>query len=133
MQKKEVALNVHCPKCGKSLMDKEHEILDKPSIKLQFDFKGERWIVRLCSIYGAYDTISEIAIGQNDIIDFFCPHCNENLRSKSVCEKCKTPLVILKMDNGGTVNICSRKGCQNHFISFKEITDDIIKFFSQIK
>jgi len=130
---REISLNVNCPVCGKSLMDHDNMILEKPSIKIDFEQNNKRWIMRLCSVYGNYNVFSEIGVEKEKIINFYCPHCQANLKSRCVCQECRAPMVSLALNIGGTVNVCTRKGCKKHYLAFEEITDKVIGFFTDLK
>jgi ssDNA-binding Zn-finger/Zn-ribbon topoisomerase 1 len=126
-----VSLNVKCPICKESLMDIEQQLNGKPSIKLNIQGGGARGTIRLCSIYGCYDHKSEIDLSKVDIAEFSCPKCNQLLTGKDVCEKCGAPMISFLLDVGGRVNICSRKGCPNHFVAFENIDDSLRKFYEE--
>lgn len=127
----QISLNVRCPICKKSLMDEEHPINGKPSVKLNIKGNGGRGVIRLCSIYGSYDHQCEIDLTNVDIAEFTCPHCNQLLNVKETCDRCGAPMVTLTMDVGGKVNICSRKDCPNHYVSFEDIYDAMKRFYEQ--
>ncbi len=126
-----VSINVKCPICQKSLMDTENPLNGKPSIKINIQGGGLRGIIRLCSIYGCYDHKSDIDIGNIEIAEFSCPHCNQILNVAEKCDLCKAPLVTFLMDVGGKVSICSRKGCTKHFVAFENVNDELRKFYNE--
>lgn len=124
-----VSINVTCPMCKKSLMDQEVMLHGKPSIKLNIQGEDVRGTIRLCSLYGCYDHKSDVDISKIDIATFSCPHCNQVLNRKDTCETCGAPLLSFLMDVGGTVSICSRKGCSKHYVVFEDIKDEMRKFY----
>jgi len=117
-------LNVKCHYCEKSLMDPEHKINDKPSILLKIEIDDKSNFIRLCSIYGSYDHKSDLSIPERVIARFYCPHCDRQLVTKMECEECRAPMVSLNVINGGKVIICSRKGCEKHYIAFEELSSN---------
>lgn len=127
--KKEVSLSLKCPNCCQSLMDEQHTICDKPSIKLNVETEHERGVLRLCCIYGNCSKTIDVAIDEGEIVAMFCPHCNQELSIKENCEICGAPLVAFFIKAGGTVRICSRNGCTNHTIVFKDVSEEMSKFY----
>ncbi|MFO7615049.1 MAG: hypothetical protein R6W71_10455 [Bacteroidales bacterium] len=128
---KVVSLNVKCPHCDHSLMDESHLINNKPGICLDIQTsirqKGNIW---LSSIYGDYNYSSEFTIPEGDVVEFYCPHCNQSLRRKKVeCDLCEAPIVSFNCTIGGRVSICSRHGCKNHYIVFEDLDTTIRKFY----
>lgn len=126
-----VSLNVKCPKCRLSLMDFNYLLNEKPSIKLNIRAGEERGIIHLCSIYGCYDHESNITIPKNVIAQFTCPHCNQILNSKEDCDECSAPMVPFILEMGGKVSICSRNGCQKHYVAFEDLSDTLRKFYDE--
>jgi hypothetical protein len=126
-----VSIHVKCPLCRTSLMDHEHKLQDKPSIKLNIQVGKNRGVIRLCSIYGNYDHEATLDLSGVDIAEFSCPHCNQVLNSNETCGKCGAPMVPFIMDIGGKVNICSRKGCSNHYVAIEDLYNTLIKFYDE--
>jgi len=71
------------------------------------------------SIYGSYDYETNVDIPDNAIVRFFCPVCGKELKSESKCDVCNAPMIPINLEEGGRVRFCSRKGCTNHVIEFK--------------
>ncbi|MDD3877196.1 MAG: hypothetical protein PHT69_11280 [Bacteroidales bacterium] len=126
--KKSIKLSLKCPFCGKSLMDEEHLLNEAKSIKVNIETsagKGQLW---LCSIYGCYDHEANISIKENEIVNMSCPHCQTSLLRDIKCKKCDAPMTGMNIIAGGKVNICSRKGCDNHYVLFEDINDVMTLF-----
>ncbi len=117
-----ISLNVKCPVCGKSLMDKENLVDGKQSIKLNIEVKNKKGIIRLSSIYGSYNYKCDIELPTNEIIKFFCPNCSSEIKSDMECDYCQAPMIPLVLDIGGKVGFCSRVGCKGHFLKFEDIS-----------
>ncbi len=127
-----VALNVKCPHCKKSLMDPYHRIHEKPSILLDIESGGKKGKIRLCSYYGCYTHESTIELKEGEIVHLFCPHCHEELISKSkTCSECNAPMIPLALQKGGRVYICSRVGCNKHFLSFENISEALTRLYNE--
>ncbi|NIA23499.1 MAG: class I tRNA ligase family protein [Proteobacteria bacterium] len=114
-----IPLKLKCPICSASLMDEKKLIDDKPSLHLIIEIQGKRGDIWLSSIYGNYDYETNIDIPDNAIVRFFCPVCGEELKSESKCDICNAPMIPINLEEGGRVRFCSRKGCTNHVIEFK--------------
>ncbi|MBU1370844.1 MAG: hypothetical protein KJ578_02170 [Bacteroidetes bacterium] len=126
---KEVSLVVKCPLCSEPLMDKVHLINKRPSVKINIETAHERGVLRLCGLYGNSSKESDIEIEEGEIVSMFCPHCNKELSIKETCETCGAPLIAFVIKAGGVVRICSRNGCTNHHIVFKEVSEELSKFY----
>ena len=126
-----IQVNVKCPHCGKSLMDEEVKIDDHPSVKLNIQWSGKRARLCLSSLYGSYKVDSELPVPEGEVVKFFCPHCNVNLAGSRSCEKCNAPMVPLRFTEGGTVQICSRRGCKKHLIEFEELETALRAFYDK--
>jgi hypothetical protein len=124
-----ISLKVKCPVCNKPLMDKDHKVDNEPSIKLAIETGGKKGTLRLSSVYGSFNYMADIEIPDNEIVNFFCPHCREDLHSAEMCKTCDAPLVSLILDLGGKVSFCSRKGCQDHSVGFEDLSDALKKLY----
>jgi predicted RNA-binding Zn-ribbon protein involved in translation (DUF1610 family) len=129
---KKVAVKVRCPKCNALLMDDTHLINNKNSIFLKISFLDKKGNIYLSSIYGDYNYTCDILIPDDQVVDFVCPHCDENLKRKNIqCDACSAPIVSFNCTVGGRVNICSRHGCKNHYVVFENLDTAIRKFYSE--
>jgi len=128
---KSVSVKVKCPHCNSSLMDSAHPLHEKSSIKLNLQQSKERGVIYLCSIYGCYDHQCNIELKGNEIAEFTCPHCNQILNSTEKCQICNAQMVPLNLDIGGRVAICSRNGCENHYVAFEDPNDVITRFYDE--
>ena len=126
-----VSIEVICPNNRKSLMDRDTLLHERPTIKLNIQNGTNYGTVRLCSVYDCYDQISDITINDGEIVRFFCPDCNQELKGNMTCELCGAPLISLPIKMGGKVMFCSRKGCKNHFVAFADLSTEIKKFYEE--
>ncbi len=129
--KNRVSLHVKCSLCSHSLMDNERFINGKPSVKLNITTDEDRGVAWLCSMYDCHDKEVSIKLKDREIVSFFCPHCNKELAVHNECDVCGAPMVSLVIKAGGTVLVCSRNGCTNHFITFREIGAELSKFYEE--
>jgi len=126
-----MSLRVKCPKCGHSLMDREHAVDNVPGIHLDIQCRDKNGEIWLSSIYGSYNFNCSIELPKNEIVHFFCPECHEPILSKNECNVCNAPMVPFFLDIGGKVNICSRFGCTNHFVEFEDLSIALSKFHEE--
>jgi predicted RNA-binding Zn-ribbon protein involved in translation (DUF1610 family) len=130
---KKIALTVKCPECQASLMDSSFRINNKDSIKLHIRVKGdEKGTIWLSSIYGDFNYTCDLQIPEEEVANFYCPHCSKLLnRSNVVCDICGATIVSFNCVVGGRVNICSRNGCRNHFVVFEDLDTAIRKYYDE--
>lgn len=128
---KQISLNVKCKKCGKSLMDYKKIINDKPSIGCDIKVNDQKGRIWLCSTYGCYDHQADIDIPTRTEVEFFCPHCLENLETTIRCNSCRSNMIKFDIEIGGVVSICSRAGCTNHYVMFEDLADAIRKYHQE--
>lgn len=125
-----LAVNVKCPYCKKSLMDDETQIDGFPGIRARIQYGNKTGSLYLSAIYGSFNIVSEFHIPEEEIVLFFCPECHASLLLKDLCEECKAPLAFLELKNGGTVQICSRRGCKYHAIDYSNISQKISALYN---
>ncbi|MCK4236959.1 MAG: NAD(P)H-dependent oxidoreductase subunit E [Candidatus Krumholzibacteria bacterium] len=109
-------VEVSCARCNHSLMDPDYLIDGCPSIKVIISFENKHGWFLLSSLYGSYKVACEHNIPDNTIINFFCPHCNAELKSSTDCTECGAPMVPMIVKGGGMVQVCSRHGCKSHIL-----------------
>ena len=110
-EKRVFSIDVSCPFCNHSLMDDSFYIEGRPSIRVTVSFGQNHGWVRLSSLYGRYDVFSEHEIPFDTVVNFFCPHCHAELIGSWECAMCGAPMVPMIVRGGGTIRICSRRGC----------------------
>lgn len=128
--KKDIALQVKCPACQKSLMDRHHRLDGYPSVALRARTRGKQGWLRLSPLYGSYAVESELALPDGTIARIFCPACEAELRSAVTCDQCRAPMVPLLLREGGRIYICSRKGCRKHYLEFEDVDEALSKFYA---
>lgn len=126
-----VALNVKCPSCSESLMDKKHLVDNKPSILLHVEHNNKKGVINLSSIYGSYNYICDIEIPDGEVANFSCPHCNAKLKAKTECLTCGGEMIPFYLDMGGKVSICARSGCKNHHVEFEDLSQALKKMYQE--
>ncbi|MFC2119081.1 hypothetical protein ACFLSY_10600 [Bacteroidota bacterium] len=125
-----ISLKVKCPVCGKSLMDNDHLVDNKPGIRLNIEFEDNKGQIWLSSVYESYNHFTEMDIPDKEIVVFSCPECNSSIDYKEDCDMCDAPLIKFNLDMGGKITLCSRKGCKNHFIGFVDLSVALKKFYN---
>ncbi len=109
-------LEVSCPRCNHSLMDPDHLIDGYPSIRLTVSFGHEHGWLRLSCLYGSYSIELGNEVPVDTVVNFFCPHCHEELIGAWNCTVCGAPMVPMIVRGGAIVQICSRRGCKSHML-----------------
>jgi NADH:ubiquinone oxidoreductase subunit E len=109
-------VEVSCPRCNHSLMDKRHYVDGYPSISVTISFNSTHGWLRLSCLYGSFSVDSEYKVPMDATVNFFCPHCHEELITSSSCPNCGAPMVPMHVRGGGSVQICSRRGCKGHLL-----------------
>lgn len=127
---KKLIVNVKCPYCRKSLMDEEKQIGGYPGVKTRIQYHEKTGILYLSAVFGSFNILSDIYIPKEEIVLFFCPECNASLLLKDLCEECKAPLAFLELKSGGTVQICSRRGCKYHFMDYTNFAQKLSAFYN---
>ena len=109
-------VTVRCPHCNHSLMEKNCLVDDLPSIGLTISYNRTHGRLNLSSLYGSFSIDSEINIPDGTALDIFCPYCHTELNTKSICPLCNASMVSMVVQDGGVVQVCSRRGCRNHMM-----------------
>ena len=125
-----LTLQLKCPVCGKSLMNNEYKVDEKPGIKLNIDINNKNGIIFLSSIYGSYNLRCNIPTPVDKVAELTCPECSTKLTGDKICEECGAPMVSFDIEEGGKVCICSRSGCKNHVIEFHEFSEVLKNIYS---
>ncbi|MDX9929689.1 MAG: hypothetical protein RBS37_07540 [Bacteroidales bacterium] len=126
-----IVLSVKCPHCGTSLIDQGKMVRNHPGIKINIVTDSNRGILWLCPVYGCFAHDSDISLAKDEVVKFFCPHCNKSLLINQMCDQCGAPMVAMNIKIGGKVNICSRNGCNNHFMVFEDPNDALGLFYDK--
>jgi NADH-quinone oxidoreductase subunit E len=114
-------IEVSCPRCNHSLIDKDYHIDGYPSIRVTLSFGREHGWLRLSALYGSYTVESEHEMPAEAVFNFFCPHCHSELRGAADCPECSAPMVPMIVRGGGVVQICSRRGCKGHMLDLNGV------------
>lgn len=125
-----IQVKVKCPQCGKSLMEEKTKIDDHPSIKVIIEYEKKRGELLLSSLYGSYNVKTDLEVPKGESVDFFCSHCDTNLKTGHVCESCEANMVGMNFFEGGMVQICSRRGCKKHLIEFEDLEKELLAFYN---
>lgn len=124
-----ISVSVQCPRCGKSLMNSEHKIDSKPSIRITLTYAGKHAPLFLSSLYGSYNIFTELKVPLGKVAGFRCPHCKSDLKSTRKCDMCGSQMIAFDLKDGGQVQICSRRGCKKHIIEFQDPDTELKAFY----
>jgi NADH-quinone oxidoreductase subunit E len=115
-------VEVGCPRCNHSLMDRSYLIDGHPSIKVTITSGGNHGWLRLSCLYGSFSVDCEFKVPVDAVANFFCPYCHAELISASDCVLCGASMVpMLVRGGGGMVQVCSRRGCKGHILDLSGV------------
>jgi ssDNA-binding Zn-finger/Zn-ribbon topoisomerase 1 len=124
-----ISLRVKCPVCGHSLMDESRMVDNCPSIKLKIAVGDREGFIHMSSVYESYNYLCSIECPEGEEIKLYCPQCSSQIKSSADCEICKSHMISLDLELGGSVSICSRIGCENHFVKFVDFSFALKQFY----
>jgi len=102
-----------------------------PAIELGATLAGQEGRVYLSQIYGSFESRSRgISDEPGDLVAFSCPHCREPFPVEQIC-RCGAPMIGFFLVCGGILRICTRSGCEEHFLQFEDPDDAFILYESQ--
>ena len=100
-----------CPK-GHSLIDEEHKIDGRPSIKIKIKSSNSEGFIHLDPVYGNHNHHYGIVFNKDEIIKIFCPHCGISLVDENDNGPvCGAPSYQLHIPEKGILKGCSRFSC----------------------
>jgi len=127
----QIKILVKCPICGESIMQDEPEIDQLPNIHFLAKIQDKLGHLYLSQIYGSYNKIFDGVDNVHDsIVECSCPRCFEPFPIRGECE-CKAPIVLLGLQVGGSIKVCSRNGCKHHSLEFEDANSAFTLFKSQ--
>jgi hypothetical protein len=109
-------------------MDYNKQINGKPSILVNIKCEENEGKLWLCSTYGCYDKEADISLVEGCNVEMTCPHCLEVLNTDINCKECPGQIVKFNIDIGGVVSVCSKVGCESHYIMIENLEDTLRKF-----
>jgi len=115
-------IEVNCPRCNHSLMDKIVPIDAYPSIRIRMSFGNKHGWLRLSSLYGSHNISTEHDIPADTVVKFSCPHCSKELVGAWKCPICGATMAPMSVSGGGMLQICTRRGCKGHMLDLNTST-----------
>lgn len=113
-------LEVACPFCDQSLMDRDTEIDGHPSIKITVSAGHKHGWLRLSCLYGSHNMSSEHEITHNVVLECSCPQCHRELIGIVGCPECGTLMITMLVCGGGMLHACPRRGCEGHMLDVND-------------
>lgn len=110
-------------------MDEETQIDSRPAIRVLAKYGARSGPLHLSSAYGSYRIRSDFEIKKGTIAKFSCPHCKKEMMGSRRCDKCDAPMIPLSLQEGGLVQICSRRGCKKHCLEFEDPEAELRAFY----
>lgn len=114
-------LEVSCPRCNHTLMDRATLVDGFPSIGVTVDFGNVFRPVNLSSLYGSFGSAGGAEIPEGAVCKFLCPHCDGRLGGPLRCEECGAPMIPMVVRGGGIVQVCARRGCREHRLDLDSV------------
>ncbi len=111
----------YCPN-GHSLLDDNIHINENHAMKLKVVSKsGDKGFVALSPVYGDYSRVSiDIKLNKGDILDIYCPECDEKLPAYVDCTLCDSHMITVfttsELSYSDCICICKQVGCHNSSI-----------------
>lgn len=115
-------LELSCPQCAISVTE-GREVTLQGQVRRTLDAGA----FRLSAVFGDYQSATDLAVADGDIVDFRCPHCGATVMIPRQCKLCGAPMASLDLARGGYVEFCSRRGCRAHALGGTGDLDDILK------
>lgn len=123
---KKLLLETSCPSCRKDLNTDEWIVL-----KLRLS-DGRDGLVSLSAYFSDYSVRLPFPIDEGKLATFFCPHCGADLTSERTCILCAAPLFSLGIKSGGSIDACTRKGCQGHALGGFGDPDEMMALINRL-
>ncbi len=109
MSQQMLLLDVSCPNCGVVLTEGQKVHLDA-----YIKDTNQEATVYLSAVFGDYSIDCDVTIPERAIVQFRCPSCEQSVMLEMPCRLCGAPMASLNIVKGGTLEFCSRRGCQGH-------------------
>ncbi len=128
-----IPLIVSCPLCGENLMDGEAKLDGHPSIALHMHSSAGQGPMRLSALFGSFRYETPVGVEPGEQVEMFCPGCLKNLGTPQVCTVCGAKMARLRMDVGGDVFFCLRKGCKSHKVELVDLEASLEMLYRSAK
>jgi hypothetical protein len=117
---------------GCNLMAPDVKIHSHPAIKVMAKYEDQQGPLYLDPVYGSFDNVSELAIPEGAVAEFFCPTCGDSLAGMGeTCNSCSAPLFVLKLPRGSLVEGCLRKGCHKHRLKIVDLDAQLLRRYEK--
>lgn len=128
-----IPLNVTCPHCGEDLMDTGSKLDGHPSIRLNLKSAGGQGPLWLSALFGSFRYETPVTVDAGEQVEMFCPRCSAALGTPQVCTVCGARMARLRMDVGGDVFFCLRKGCKSHKVELVDLEASLEALYKYAK
>jgi len=109
MTKQSLVIEVRCPHCKEMLTEGS-----KMSLRGHVRESQKDGVLELSAVFGDYSVKTDLELKDGWIVDFSCPKCDASVMEAVGCKLCGAPRASLDIEGGGTLELCSRRGCKGH-------------------
>jgi len=108
------SISAGCPRCGHTLMDEEHMVEGRASIRLAASSAEKACTVHLSAFYGSRNAECDAEMPDGALTSLSCPHCGQELSGEWICSECGATMATMTAGVYAAVHICPRRGCPGH-------------------
>jgi hypothetical protein len=127
MSQQLLLLDVSCPGCRASLTRG-----DQVALHAHVKDTSQEGEVRLSARFGDYTIESDVDIPAGSVTEFLCPSCDHSLMIDAPCKLCGAPMASVNLATGGSLEFCSRRGCQGHALGGFGDLDEMIDLLNRM-
>jgi len=104
-----LVIEVRCPQCKQMLTEGSRLPLHGHVKESQ-----KEGLLELSAVFGDYSIKTDLELKDGWTVDFSCPKCDASVMETVGCKLCGAPMASLDIEGGGTLELCTRRGCKGH-------------------
>jgi hypothetical protein len=125
--KHNLVIEVRCPHCNEMLT--EGDKLPLHGHVRESQKEGE---LVLSAVFGDYSLKTDLELKDGWIVDLFCPKCDASVMETVGCKLCSAPMASLNIEGGGTLELCTRRGCKGHALGGFGDVDEMMSLVNRM-